>query len=312
MSFAWQRMDPPTFAACVSLLGPKIVQSGDMHWVEVRPYFYRPLLPLQEYQPGSISTPWLARLGGLQYAVKPGTEGNSFLNSLVFDQISTYSLANLDRDRRRQVRLATREFTISPLLNVEEFKRQAHPVYLSFYERTRYQVGARRQDPAFFAEWAEALFKIPRVLILGAYRQGALVGVSTSYLTGTTLFYATFFCDDESVKRHLPGLMLHTVLESAAASPDVAQVFVGMFKGHTGLDDFYLQRGAKLVSQPARLEINPLARFFLQKFMAKQYAQLLGHLPDQTKETSEVALASPARPETGKSPSSTLGSRPNS
>ncbi|HWA29287.1 MAG TPA: hypothetical protein VG734_26790 [Lacunisphaera sp.] len=280
MIFAWQPMDQESFADIVGLLGPHIVRIGEIHWVKVRTCFYRPMLPMREYRPEAVHAPWPAQLGGVQYAVPEGVESNSFVNYLIFDKVRDYSLAVLDRDRRRQVRLATREFELRSLSDVEAFKREAYPVYLSFYSRTHYQVGSGRRDPSRFAGWAEALFKIQGALIIGAYRQGTLAGVSTSYLTDGTLFYASFFCDDESMKRHLPGLMLHTVLESAAASQNVQQVFVGMFKGQRGLDDFYLQRGARLVRQPARLEINPVTRILLHAFLPKRYAQLLGHLPD--------------------------------
>jgi hypothetical protein len=292
MPFSWQQMSQEDFAAFVGLLGPRITQAGDMYWGEVRRFFYRPLLPLREFKPGTIRTPLLATVGGAQYAVSPGADANSCLNWLVFDQTRDYSTAKLDKNRRRQVKLAAREFVIRRMTDLEEFKRQAHPVYLSFQNRTGYKVGANRRDPARFAAWAEAVFSVPNVLVLGGYREGELGGVSLTYRVGSTIFYATFFCNDDALERYLSDLMLHTVRESAAAAPEVTHVYAGMFKGSRGLDDFYLHRGAKLLRQPARLEINPLARVLLQKFMPKQFDQLLGNL---TAEQMDQAGAAPAR-----------------
>jgi hypothetical protein len=249
-----------------------------MHWGEVRRFFYRPLLPLREHQPGTIRPPFLAAVGGAQYAVPAGVAANSCLNCLVFDETRDYSVAKLDKNRRRQVKLAAKEFVIRPMADLEEFKRQAHPVYLSFHDRTGYKVGAGRRDPAQFAAWAEKVFRVPSVLVLGGYREGVLGGVSLTYRVGSTVFYATFFCNDGALERYLSDLMLHTVRESAAVDPDVTHVYAGMFKGVRGLDDFYLHRGAKLLRQPARLEINPLTRTLLQKFMPRQFSQLLGEL----------------------------------
>lgn len=281
MTFTWKPMSNEDFVAFVGLLSPRIVQVGDIYWNEVRTFFYRPLLPRVEYHPDAVRPPLLSRLGGVQYPVPTGAEANSHLNWLLFDETHNYSVSCLDKNRRRQVKLAAQEFTIRPVTDVAEFKQQAYPVYLSFYERTQYKVGANRRDAAYFAQWADALFKIPGVLILGAYRNGTLGGVSLSYLVKDTVFYATFFCDQDALERYLSDLMLHTARASAAVAPGVKQVVVGMYKGIRGLDDFYLLRGAKLVKQRARLEVNPLARLVLQTFLPTQYAQLLGHLPEK-------------------------------
>ncbi len=275
-------MSEEDFVAFVGLLGPRIVRTGDVYWGEIRKFFYRPLWSQIQYHPRTIRRPLLSYLGGIQYAVPPDAAANSQLNWLLFDQTKEYSLTSLDKNRRRQVRLAAREFSIRPMTDVEEFKRQAYPVYLSFYERTRYKVGAWRRDPLHFGRWAEALFRIPHVLILGAYRSGELGGVSLSYQVRDTAFYATFFCNQNALDHYLSDLMLHSARESAAATPEVRQLIVGMFKGIRGLDDFYLLRGAKLVRQRARIEVNPLTRLLLKIFLPRQYAHLLGQLPDQS------------------------------
>lgn len=281
MPFLWNELSAEEFASFVGLLGPKIVSAEGLHWGEVRRFFYRPLLPLREFDPATIRPPRLAALGGVQYAVAAGPQANSWLNWLAFDRAPEYSITTLDKNRRRQVRLAARDFVIRPVTDPEEFRRQAHPVYLSFQNRTGYKVGAERRDPAAFARWTDALFASPKVLVLGGYREGVLGGVSLTYRHGSIVFYATFFCDDGALERCLSDLMLHTVRESAAVSPGVTHVYAGMFKGIRGLDDFYLHRGARLIRQPARLEINPLAGFLLRNLLPGQFARLLGHLTEE-------------------------------
>jgi hypothetical protein len=281
MPFSWNEMAPGEFASFVGLLGPRIVQAGEVHWGEVRRFFYRPLLPLREFDPVAIRPPRFAALGGVQYAVAAGPQANSWLNWLAFDRAPEYSVATLDKNRRRQVRLAARDFVIRPVTDAGEFKRQAHPVYLSFQNRTGYKVGAERRDPAAFARWTDAVFASPKVLVLGGYREGVLGGVSLTYRHGNIVFYATFFCDDDALERYLSDLMLHTVRESAAAAPGVTHVYAGMFKGIRGLDDFYLHRGARLIRQPARLEVNPIAGFMLKTFLPGQFARLLGQLTEE-------------------------------
>ncbi|RXK52923.1 hypothetical protein ESB00_14520 [Oleiharenicola lentus] len=282
MDFAWNEMKVEEFAAFVGLLGPRPIRCGEIYWGEVRRYFYRPLQPLHIFDRAKICRPIGAAWGGAQYAVSEGPDANSWLNWLAFDQTQNYSVATLDKNRRRQVRLAAADFEIRRLTDPELFKREAHPVYLSFQNRTGYRVGSERRDPAAFARWADQVFASPNVLVLGGYREGVLGGVSLTYKFGHTVFYATFFCDDESLRRYLSDLMLHTVRESAAADPAVRYVYAGMFKGIRGLDDFYLHRGARLFRQPARLELNPITRFLLKSFLPAQYNRLTGHLtPEQ-------------------------------
>ena len=204
MTFSWQKMTGENYAAFVQLTGGKVIRTGDMYWRQVRAGFYRPLLQFEEYHPDSIKAPRPALWGGVQYAVAPEARANSFLNRLAFANTQGYGLDSLQRNWKRKVRLAGKELVIRPIADVNEFKQKAFPVYLSFYERTRYQVGAQRRDPAHFSRWADALFSLPHVLILGGYRDAGLGGVSLSFVVGHTLIYATFFCNDESLGSYLP------------------------------------------------------------------------------------------------------------
>ncbi len=275
MQSFWQNMTVADYAAFEGLLGDKTVVVDGIYWTEVRPFFYRPLLLFREHSPGSLKAPGPAVIGGFQHAVRSGEPANSTLNLLMFSDAQSYSLDILDYNRKRQVKKATREFHIRPIIDVAEFKTIAYPVYLSFFERTQYQHGAQRRDQRWFNQWADSLFQLPNVAVLGGYRNGALGGVSLSFLVDDTLFYATFFCDTRSMRLHISDLMLHFVRE-AAASLKVSQIFSGMYKGGNSLDDFYLLRGCKLLKKPALFRVNPLAKIILARCMPKQYLQLKG------------------------------------
>jgi hypothetical protein len=270
------------FAGFERILGQRIIPANGMYWRRVRPFFYRPLLPFQEYRPGLVVLPSLGLLGGFQHAVPPEEKANSCLNLLMFEDAEAYSLDSLDYQRRRQVKLAAKQFVIRPIADINEFKQEAYPVYLSFYERTRYQYGSQRRNHACFSQWADTLFQIPQAVVLGGYRNGRLGGVSLSLLVEDTLYYAIFFCDTESLRLQLSGFMLHFVRERTTECKCVRQIFAGLYKneGGKGVDDFYLQRGCKLVRKPALLHLNPLAAFFLKRFLPEQYARLVGDIKE--------------------------------
>lgn len=274
--FSWITISDRRIDEFESVLGKRAVDVGGVYWREVRFGFYRPLLQFREFPVAGTVPPLWARLGAAQFAVADSSVANSTLNCLFFENAREYSIEQLDQNRSRQVKVAAKHFTIRPVTNLDEFKRRGHVAYLSFYDRTKYPYGASRRDPVVFSRWAEILFEMPEILILGAYDQGELVGVSLSYLSGDTVCYTAFFCSTESLKHFVSDLMLHTLRSAAVHHPAVRRVFAGMYKGLEGLDRFYLLRGAQRVRKPALLKINPFLRYFLRQLSPLTFSKMMG------------------------------------
>ena len=250
-------------------------------WRSVRPLFYRPILPYQEYPPGSVNGPAMAAVGGFQHTVSPGARTNSFLNFLMFEDPKSYSVGDLQGNERREIKHAAETFTVSLVTDVEEFKTQAYSVYRSFYERTKYEYKSERRYEDNFSKWADLLFQHPKIIVLGAYNQDRELGaIGVWHLVQDTLIYSMFFCETESLKKHVPGLMLHAMRESAAGCPTIKQIYIGNIKNSAaaGVDKFYLARGCKLVRKPAWLQLNPLTTFGLKRFAPGQYGRLVGEI----------------------------------
>jgi hypothetical protein len=275
-TWRWPNVGAETFAIYNELLGQSVVLADGVQWRAVRPFFFIPLLPYETPSSGVLKGPHGSRWGGLQYAVPAGETPNSSINVSMFQELKDYSVQALDYNRRRQIRLAERHFEIRPVTDMEAFCRQLHPVYCDFYRRTRYAYGSRRRDPVFFRRWAEALFNLPGLVILGGYRGEGLGGVSISMRVDEVLVYTTFFCDTESMRRNLSDLMLHSVRSALAASGEAQAIYVGSYHGRK--NDFYALRGAHCVSLPARLRLNPLAEMALKRFNPRAYDRLLGKL----------------------------------
>ena len=278
MHVSWKPASLEEYAAFERALDQRIVSCDGVRWLRVRPFFYRPLSPFVSFAANSVRPPAGARLGAFQHSVPIGGQSNSQFNLLLFQNAQSYSAAAMDYNRRRQIRLAGNEFTIRPISDVQEFKDRAYDVYLSFVQRTGYQHGSQRQHRGCFCRWADVLFRLSKVVVLGGFRNGALGAVSLSFLLDDTLFYATFFCDTLSVRRHVADLMLHFVRQSAAQQ-GVKQIYAGMRKfGDTRVDDFYLTRGCNIVKKEAFLHVNPMTKFLLSSCFPKQYLHLQGNL----------------------------------
>lgn len=290
--FIWPEMTMENFAAYQTLMGLKVVRVGDQYWSRVRTGFYRPLWPFHLHATDP-AVPLAARLGGAQFALAEPSRANSQLNLIVFEDTQAYTPAALHRNERRQIRLAAKAYTVREIRDVTEFKTLAYAPYLAFYNRTQYQVGAERRNHPFFLRWADELFRIPGVLILGGFNGDKLCGVSVSFRIGDTIDYATFFCDQEALRHHLADLMLHALRDSARRRPEVSRIYMGAYKGDPGLDNFKFHRGARLLQQPARLELNPLTLTLLKRCLPRQYEQLVGRLPDKPPAAADPAPAKP-------------------
>jgi hypothetical protein len=267
-------MTADEYAALQIAMGEKVVRSGGVWWRAVRPFFYRPLLPFRELAPDRAAYPTLARLGAAQHLVSEGVPANSSMSLIVFDDPQSYSLELLDKSRRRDLRRSMERFVVKRLTDVDDFSTSGHPVYLSFYERTRYAYKSDRTDPRRFAEWARTLMGFPKVCVLGAYRDDELVAVGVSFLVEDALFISSIFAESSALAGLVSESVLHGMREQVAGVRDVNLIFAAMAGMERGLDNFYLLRGARLESKPAWLSLNPLMSIVLQTLRPDSYRRL--------------------------------------
>ncbi len=264
------------YAASELSVGQKVVSIQGLWWRQVRPCFFRPLLPFREYAPESVRAPASSFLGGIQHLVPAACRANSTMSFLMFEDSDRYVLEHLDYNRKRQVRLAGRRFVVRPLASPDELADNGHSAYLSFYKRTGYSVLPQRRTAAGFRAWAQSVFAFQPVLAFGAYEHNELAAVCIARAVEDTMFYATFFARSDALKHHISDLMLHTVRQAAARTSGIRQVFCGMHERGQGTEGFYLLRGATRVTRPAWLRINPAASCLLRYFLPSSYLKMRG------------------------------------
>ena len=270
-------MTPGEYADLERELGATVVERGGIFWRQVRPFFYRPVLPVMEFSKAEAAKPFNWP-NGFQHALAGGEAANSQLNFILLDGLREYSVDGLGRRRKQLMRAAAQNFQVRPLRDLREFKEQGFRAYRSFYERTGYTHRADRKDEATFHEWAEKVFRHPKVILLGGYGADGLVGVSRSYQVGRTLVYATLFCETNSLKKNLGELMFHELRLLAAQLSGIEEIFVRNYQTGNSLDQYYLLRGCKLVSKPARLELPAIIRSGIKCFLPQQHALLTGKI----------------------------------
>lgn len=266
------------YTAYERAMGAHILESGGVYWRRVRPLFYRPLLPYEPLDPAVVLPPPSAKWGGYQYVVSDSSHANGSLAFLMFGRVSAYGLESLEKKRRWEVRHALRHFTVRRLGRAAELV-SAHPVFVEFQRRSGYRYRADRVDPVRYAQWAEAVFRHPKVIVMGAIAGDRIEAVAIGHVLGDTFIYGTFFATGAALRRHVASFMLHTIRTLAGAIPGVARVYVGLRKHHAdSIDQFYLQRGCEVVVQPARCQLHPVARWCLKVFRPKLWEQLRGSM----------------------------------
>ena len=269
----YERMTLDEFARYQQAIGIKAGKVDDTWWAEVRPCFFRPLFPFAAIDPEHQQYPLKSLIGGCLHAVPGTVAANAQVNMFIYDQLQQYSLGQLNEKHRYITRKGIKNFVARKILDRDLFIREVYGIYVSFYGRTEYAYKDERLNKRCFAAWADALFTVPKLLVIGAYYEDKLCAIDVSYLVEDVVIDETFFSDTASLKLKVTDFMLHTLRETAAAS-DAKYLFRGFPSGQRSLDEAKLMRGCKVLNMPARLKINPAVEFMARLFMKDSYAKL--------------------------------------
>jgi hypothetical protein len=254
--------------------GNTVLRFGALYWLRSKGLFFRPLLLHEAYSPSVSDLPPLG-LGGFQYLVLDWRKANSTMKFLILDDVHAYALGKLQSKRRLLIKNAARLFVVRPIQKIAEFQEQGFHAYCSFYQRTRYQYKSERTRKTQFDQWADAVLKCTKALVLGGYDQnGELKSVSISHWVGKSLLYSTFFSDTPTLQKGIGELMFHVLREIASRTPGIEDVVVRRYQGGNGMDHYYLLRGTRLVCRPAKLRLHPATKWILKSCFPPRYATL--------------------------------------
>ena len=272
----WEQMSIDQYAELQRATGANVVRLDGTWWVQVRRFFYRPLLPFEIHDTQQMKLSF-GSFSAFQHAVKNEHPHNSFLNLVIFDQLQSYNLMNLPKDKRKTVRRALKQnLTVSRVTDPEEFIEKAFPVYKSFYNRTKYAYKKDRIKRENFAQWGRLLYRSPGVVVLGAFSEEKMISVDISCLVEDTLILKSSINSDMALKLRAPELLLHFCRENAAKRPDIRTIYAGIYFQKEGINKFKIERGAQVVALPAYLHINPVLLWLFKIMRKNVYERLIG------------------------------------
>ena len=262
--------------------GIPVIKKGDIYWREVRPFFYRPLLPFETY-PIEKTSELFPFWNMIQFPVEEESRANSALNMIVIDDIQAYSIETLHKDRRRDVRKAIKNgVTIKQIHDAESFIPEAYPVYLSFYGRTHYGHHKDRNERETFAKWVRTLTSFEDVYLLGAYLNNELTAILVYCIVDRILVGKSLINSEKSIHSRAPDLLLHYTREEIAKKANIDLIFTGMLLREQGINNFKLWRGAKILSLPAYLKMPFPAKPILKALKKAEYEFLIGKTPESS------------------------------
>jgi len=276
----WEIMSEEEFAAVERDSGNTVLRRGGVWWRRVRPLFFRPLLPFQPFRPEALKGAFRP-FTGYQHAVDPDQPFNSHFNLLVWDCLQDYSLASVSQHTRSKIRKALQNrIELKRIEDPGTFIREAHPVYRSFFSRTRYGFQSGRRDPSGFEAWARKLLSHPKLMVLGAFHGNRLVSVYISCRVGDSVVLKAAINSEEALGLHAPDLAIHNYREQASRIPQVRFLYDSFFQEHDGVNMFKIRRGARVSALPALLRIPAAFGMMLKTLRKKEYRQLLGLGPE--------------------------------
>ena len=269
----WDPMAIDEFAAFQRSSGAHVRKIRGTWWVEVRPFFFRPLFPFSEITPGLRNYPLQSVVGGVLHLVPAAAAANSCMNLFLYDQVREYSLDRLGAKARSTIKKGLRNFHAARITDLNSFTEEAYPVYRSFYDRTRYFYKSERTEKRSFLAWAKPLFDNPKIMVLGAYLEDRLCAVDISYQVEDVIIDDVFFSDTKSQRLQVTDFLVHTLREAASSSA-ARYIFRGFPCGKESLDQAKMERGCKIVRLPAYCRINPVALSIGKALMNSSYKKL--------------------------------------
>jgi hypothetical protein len=274
--FCWPSMSVDGYAAFERATGATVIKVGGVWWRQVRPWFYRPLLPFKRYDLKQ-TTESISKIGAFQHGVEEGQLSNSHLNPVVFDQVADYDMNRLRKNVRSQIKKALKgDVVVSRIIDEREFAETAYPVYLSFYERTKYSFNTSRREKDGFARWAHSVFQSPEAVVLGSYSGSELLSFEISCLVEGALILKTIVNSEKGLRLGVPDLVLHYTRTILCGQPEVDLIYDSMLTHGAGINEFKILRGARVLALPAFLHIHPALEWLIKKSSSSAYGRLLG------------------------------------
>jgi hypothetical protein len=256
--------------------GAKLLLVGNTWWREVGPRFFRPLFLFSDSASYVQDLPDKKFCLGYQYPSGENGIGTSFINMLMLEDTRDYTVHSLNSKRRKKLTRAQRKLTVSKIDSLNQLSDDIHEAYVSFYGRTKYGYRKDRLNKDSFTEWIKTVLSHEKIHVAGVYEGTRLGGLQTFCVVDNVLIGLNLFYSQRVMKLGAPEIFFHHVREIASQSENVRKIAIGSSNEGSGINNFYLSRGASVVPIACHLKINTALEISMKMFLSQRYKRLLG------------------------------------
>jgi hypothetical protein len=277
-SIILEKMSFDEFIAYEQANGAIIHDYGGIWWRQVRPGFIRPVFPFITLDKESVRLPTKYLFGGFQFHIDNHENANSSLNYYIYENPADYCISMMSKNNRKRVNKACKFLRVYPISDMQEIILHGHKVYVSFYHRTHYKYMHNRTRLNEFKKWAGTLISNRKILVLGAYYDDELVGLSTLALVEDIVVLISKFTHPDYFHYYPSDILLHENRKIAAAQINIRYIYSGMQVKKEGINTFKEQRGATLIKAPAYCYLNPVIKSMLTIFSPNVINRMFGRI----------------------------------
>ena len=249
------------------------IYSGGIWWRQLYQGFWWPFDIQQPFEVGP-KPPLGKRFIGYQHLTEK-ERANCYLRFMCIENLQNWGPDRLEKKQRSVIRKSFEKLNLKKIDRFDEKEaKQAMFSWNDLVERTGWR--KKMQEGEFLKYWND-LLKIPGVTTIGAYKDETLVG----WIIGT--LYSNGHCYPNRYASHRDyfslssnDALIYCFLLSAKAMGAKIANFGLFIPEKPQLDKFKEHLGFKMVSFPAYISLNPLAKLGMQIFKPEQLDRITG------------------------------------
>lgn len=253
-------------------------------WRRARPFFWQPCFPYQRIDPKLAWPSRLRSLGGYTHLTNERSGSNGMFRAIVHEDLPRYSIASLNRVRRKKIRAGLCSLEIR-IVRPDDLLEAGYDVYVSCHSRIHW--GRNKCSRYRFVGWMTRMLQQQKRLILGAYYNDRLVAFMLPYACGEILTPSLIVSHSDFLALHPNDVLYHAFLTIGRQTPGSQMADLGPVSSKPSLDNFKLGYG-RVQEFPSFTWINPAIRPFLMPRIQQRYPWL---------QATSSATSAPAAPE---------------
>jgi hypothetical protein len=251
--------------------GDRVHLRSGVWWRDLRYGFCQPCFSLREVD-HRVVRPLLVRSpAGYMHVAAAGSPVNSVCRMILRERMQQYSLQQVDKKKRNEVRSGLARLEVRPVTHLEDLTGDGYEVYLSWRERTTW--GSDKTRRSVYEAWITRAFRRPKRIVLGAYREGKLVAFmlpSAVYNVASISYIASH---SDALSAYPNDALYHAFLCIARQTPGIEIANFGPISSKATLDKFKLHY-AQVKEMPSYTWINPAVRVLVGRRLNQRYPWL--------------------------------------